>query len=299
MLLAFSTVWQHILVFAGLERIGKGLRTASRDAIISESMPTAKGKGFGIHRAFDTIGAILGSSMVLGLYWYFQFTFKSIILIAAALALLSLIPLAYVKETPGKPRDLSLKISLKGLPQSLKLFVLISGVFSLANFSYMFFILRAQAFFAGKLSIGVPIILYILFNIFYAIFAIPSGKIADKIGRKKVIVSGYFLFSITCLGFAVFHSLIAFIVLFALYGIVYALVDGNQRAYVSDLSEGKLRATALGTFHTVIGLTALPSSLIAGFLFQHVPALTFIFGAAVSFTSVVIFIFVINDRERI
>ncbi|MCD6550301.1 MFS transporter [bacterium] len=280
--LSFSKIWQHILVFASFERIGKGLRTASRDAIIADSIPEKRGKGFGIHRAMDTLGAIIGSVFVFLLFWFFRFSFKTIIFTAAIIACFSLLPLFFVKEEKRNPQNVSLKVSLKNLPHSLKLFILVSGIFSLANFSYMFFILRAKEIFEGKLSIGAPILLYILFNIFYALFAIPLGELSDKIGRKRVIVGGWLLFSFVGLGFAFFHSLSIYLVLFALYGIVYALLDGNQRAYVSDLSTEEFRATALGTFHTVIGVVALPASLIAGFLWQVNPAFTFIYGAGIS-----------------
>ena len=182
------------------------------------------------------------------------------------------------------------KIGLKNLPRPLRLFILVSSVFALANFSYMFFVLRAQEFFTGRLSVGIPIFLYTLFNIFYAMFAIPFGKLSDKIGRKKVIIFGYLLFSLTSLGFAFFNSLTSFMVLFAFYGIVYAMIDGNQRAYVSDLSSEELRGTALGTFHTAMGLAALPASLIAGFLWQINPSITFIYGATISIISVILFI---------
>ncbi len=293
--LSFSKTWQHILIFAGLERVGKGLRTAPRDAIIADSMPEQRGKGFGIHRAFDTTGAILGSAVVFILFWFLGFDFKTIIFIAALLAVLSLIPLHFVKEEKRKPQDITLQLGLRNLPKPLKLFILVSGIFALANFSYMFFILRAQQFFTGKLSIGAPILLYILFNVFYALLAVPFGNLSDRIGRKKVLVLGYFLFSLTSLGFAFFNSLITFMILFALYGIVYAIIDGNQRAFVSDLSSGELRATALGTFHTVIGLTALPASLIAGFLWQYIaPAACFIYASIVSVISVILF-FILGD----
>ncbi len=288
--LAFSKIWQHVLVFASLERIGKGLRAAARDAIIADSMPKERGKGFGIHRAMDTLGAITGSTIVFLLFWFFGFNFKVIIFIAAILAFLSLIPLYFVKESKRKPQEIKLKIGLKNLSRPLRLFILVSGIFALANFSYMFFILRVQEFFAGKLSVGVPILLYILFNIFYAGFAVPFGRLSDKIGRRKVIILGYLLFSLTSFGFAFFNSLTAFIILFAFYGLVYAIVDGNQRAYVSDLSPEKLRATALGTFHTTIGLAALPASLIAGFLWRINPTITFIYGAVISIVAVVLFI---------
>jgi MFS family permease len=289
-LLSFSKVWQHILVFAGLERVGKGLRTAPRDAIIADSMSEQRGRGFGIHRTLDTLGAILGSAVVFILFWFLKFDFKTIIFLAALLPVFSLIPLHFVKEKKRQPQDITLRLGIKNLPKPLKSFILVSGVFALANFSYMFFILRAQEFFTGRLSVGVPILLYILFNVFYALFAIPFGALSDRIGRKRVLVFGYLLFSLTCLGFAFFNSLLAFIILFALYGMVYAIIDGNQRAFVSDLSSGELRATALGTFHTTIGLVALPSSLIAGLLWQNIsPGAAFIYGSVVSTVSVVLF----------
>jgi len=291
LLLALSKTCQHAVIFAALERVGKGLRTAARDAIIAESMATERGKGFGIHRALDTSGAILGSIVVFVLFWFFGFGFKLIILIAGVIAFVSLIPLRFVKGSEREPQDLTLKIGLKNLPKSLKLFILISGIFALGNFTYMFFIIRAQEAFTGKLSIAGPILLYVLFNIFYAGFAVPLGIVSDKIGREKVIIFGYLLFSLTSLGFAFLTSLLAFIVLFALYGITYAAVDGNQRAFVSDLSSHQLKATALGTFHTTIGLMALPASLMAGFLWQSIaPAMTFIYGSILGFISVLLFI---------
>lgn len=288
--LMFATIWQHISLFTSLERIGKGLRTAPRDAIIADSMPDQRGKGFGIHRALDTAGAIMGSVIAFLLVWFLEFEIKTIILAASAIALFSLIPLWFVKEPPGKPKKVSLKVGLKSLPSSLKLFLLVSGIFAFANFSYMFYILRAQQLFYGKWAMGAPILLYVLYNVFYSGLSIPFGKLSDKAGRQKVLVAGYLLFAITSFGFAFFYSLIAFILLFALYGTVFAIIDGNQRAIVSDLAPEGLKATALGTFHTVTGLVALPSGLLAGFLWQINPTLTFVFGATVSLTSVVLFI---------
>lgn len=289
--LALSKTCRQAVILASLERVGKGLRTAPRDAIIADSMATERGKGFGIHKALDTSGAILGSIVVFLLFWFFGFGFKLIILAAGIVAFVSLIPLRFVKESKREPQEMTLKMSLQQLPKKVKLFILISGTFALGNFSYMFFIIKAQEAFTDKLSVAVPILLYILFNIFYAAFAIPLGALSDKIGRRKIIILGYLLFSLTSLGFAFFTSLPAFIVLFALYGITCAAVDANQRALVADLSSLQLKATALGAFHATTGLMALPASLIAGFLWQSIaPSTTFIYGSTLGFISLLLFI---------
>jgi MFS family permease len=286
LLLSFSAIWQHIALFASFERVGKGLRSAPRDAIIADSMPEARGKGFGIHRALDTAGAISGGIAALILYWFLGFGFRSIIAIAAIVAVLSLFPLYFVQEGKREPQAISLQISLKKLPEPLKLFITVATIFALANFTYMFFILKA----AEEESIVLAILLYILFNFFYAVLAIPFGSLSDRIGREKVLTFGYLLFSVTCLGFAFSNSLAAFLLLFPLYGVVYAMIEGNQRAFVSDLATEEFRATALGTFHTLIGITAVPASVIAGVLWDITPMWTFLFGCAVSILAVILFV---------
>ncbi|RLF50611.1 MAG: MFS transporter [Thermoplasmata archaeon] len=299
LLLSFSTIWQHVLLFSGLERVGKGIRTAPRDAIIADSMPEKRGKGFGIHRALDTAGAIIGSILAFILIWYGALNFNIIILIAACIAFLSFIPLLFVKEIKRKKQDITFKISIKTIPKPLKLFLIVSIVFSLSNFSYMFFISKTQTLFPKEMTIAGPIMLYIVFNIFYAGLAIPFGLLSDKIGRKKVLLIGYLLFSVTMAGFALFSSIPMFIVLFALYGIVYAIVDGNQRAFVSDLSPENLRSTSLGIYHTLVGLVALPSSIIAGLIWDIIsPEMTFVFGMFFSLTASILLLTLINSRDE-
>lgn len=289
-LLAFSAAWQHVLIFTGLERIGKGLRTAPRDAIISDSMPGKRGRNFGFHRAMDTSGAFFGAALVFVLFWFLEMDFRTIILSAGALSLPVLATLHFVRETPKKPdKKAGLKINIRKLTLPLKLFILVSTVFSLANFSYMFFILRSGEAFEGRLAVGAPILLYMLFNIFYAAFSIPFGNLSDKIGRKKVITFGFTAFALTCLGFGLFNSLPAFIALFAMYGVVFAVIDGNQRAYISDMAPGGLAGTALGAYHTLTGLAALPASVIAGLLWRINPEITFYYGAALGVLSAALF----------
>lgn len=290
--LGLAKTWPMAVVFSSLERIGKGLRTAARDAIIADSVTTSgRGKGFGIHRGFDTLGAILGSAVSFLLLWFAGFQLPVIIIIAGIIGLASLIPLRFVREPETKKQDAKLKISLAMLPKPLRLFIFVAGIFSLGNFSYMFFVLKAQQLFTdSKFTLAAPILLYILFNVFYSALAVPLGSLSDRIGRQAVIIFGYALFAVVSLGFAFSNSLWLFIVLFALYGVVLAAVDGTERAFVADLAGGNLKATALGTYHTVTGFAAFPASFAAGFLWQRVsPAATFIFGGVAAIIAVAVF----------
>jgi len=154
----------------------------------------------------------------------------------------------------------------------------------------MFFLLKANELFPGRLSQAAPILLYALFNVVYSALAAPLGILSDRIGREKVIVFGYFLFAVTAGGFAFFDSLAAFIILFALYGVYQAAIDGTQRAFVADLAREQLKATALGTFHTATGLAALPGGLLAGFLWERFsPQVTFLYGAGLGLFSILLF----------
>jgi MFS family permease len=290
--LSFSTIWQHVLIFKPIERIGKGLRTAPRDAIIADyADKEVRGKAFGLHRTLDTSGAVLGSTLTLIFFWFMGLEFNTIIFIGAIIAFFALIPLYPVKEKKTEPKLTSWKISFTNLPSSLRLFIVIASLFSLGNFTYMFYILRAEQLFTGRLAFAAPILLYIWFNIVFAAFSTPLGILSDKIGRRKVLLIGYFLFGLTTLLFALPISLISLVILFALYGLVFALTEGNQRALVSDLAPKKLRGTSLGTFHTAIGLASLPSGLIAGTLWQFVgPFATFFFGSACGFLAASLFL---------
>ncbi len=262
-----------------LERCGKGLRSAPRDAMISESASAkARGRGFGLHRAMDSAGAVIGSLLAYSL-WQMGFTYSSIFLVAGVLALLALLPFAKVKESYGAP-ECNLHWRLSDIPPDLGRFLVIACLFALGNFSYMFFILRAQGIFSGSQAAASAILLYALFNLTYALLALPAGIWSDRIGRKRILAIGYGLFALTALGFALVKSPAGLILLFALYGLVYALVDGSERAFVSDLSPSGLRGSALGLYSGALGLAAIASSLLAGAIWElWGPEITFIFGA--------------------
>ncbi len=282
--LAISSNSMAAVLSASFERIGKGMRDAPRDAMISQFMPTRTGAAFGLHRMLDTGGAILGSVAVALILMFLYLTLDQIILIAATISFLSIIPLYFVKEPAFNPmRHSKFRIALTSLPKNVLVFTGIASLFALANFSYMFFIMRAV-----DGGIIIPILLYVVFNIMYAAFSYPLGKYSDKIGKRKILIGGYILFSIVCIGFYQFESLQSLIILFMLYGVANAAIIGIQRAYVSDISPSDMRATAIGAFHTCTGLAALPSSIIAGYLWSAFsPAYAFLFGGLVAFASAV------------
>ena len=274
-----ATTWQQVFLLKTLERSGKGVRSAPRDAMISESAQEGRrGRGFGLHRAMDSTGAVIGSILAY-LLWQGGMSYSSIFMVAGVLSVLALLPFYRVKESFRAP-SCTVRLRLSDLSPELRHFLVIAGLFALGNFSYMFFILRAQGLFSGAEAVAAPLLLYALFNLVYALLALPVGIWSDWVGRRRVLALGYALFALTALGFAFVTSLTGLIALFALYGLVYALVDGSERAYVSDLSPAILRGSSLGLYYGAIGLAAIISSLVAGALWAWWGAeATFIFGA--------------------
>lgn len=285
-LLVAASAWEHVLVYRVIDRAGKGIRTSPRDALLSASVsPRKVGWGFGLHRAMDTSGAVLGSALAFVAASIFMMPYNYIFLIAAILAFLALIPFSAIVERPTQTKTNRMSFHLKDLPYGLKAFILISTLFTLSNFSYMFFILKAAK---GVEAGALPLILYMLFNVSYAVSAFPFGILSDRLGRIPVLFLGYLLFSLTCLGFSTLEGNVWPFVLFAAYGISYALFDGNQRAMVSDLSPEGSRGAAFGTFHALTSVAALLSSTIAGLLWEAFGTYApFLYGAILSSISAV------------
>jgi len=286
-LFAFAYVWQSVFVIRIVERVGKGVRNAPRDAIIAESSAgDVRGKAYGIHRAMDGIGSILGA--VLAYILLLSLGFSDIFLLAGIPAFIAVLLILFVKEgkkvpSTDRPAQKSMKISFRELTPKLRQFIAVSTVFTLGNFGYAFLLIRALDI---GLSDRMAILLYITFYVVYTIVTIPAGMISDKIGRKPVIVLGYVLFGITSLGLAVVTNLSEIVWLFVLYGVFYGMIDGVQRAFVVDLSPPDLKATALGAFHAATGLAALPAGAIAGILWDVIsPETTFLYGFVLSITA--------------
>lgn len=280
-----ASTWAHVLTTRSIERIGKGFRDAPRDAIVSESLETGRrGEGFGIQRAMDSLGAILGSVTVLFLIWRFDLSFPTIFLIAAGIGVFSIIPIFFIREPESlrlHPESRKRDFRWQGFSSELKKFIAISTLFSLGNFSFMFMILKAQKTFGSlgvKESLILTLVLYTFFNAFDAAFSRQAGKWSDRVGRRKVIMVSYFLLAVTFAGFLYANSLILFLPLFSLYGLFKAFIDASQRSFVSDLSPVEKRASALGAFEAVTGLALIPGGLLAGWLWNLNPNFTFIYG---------------------
>ena len=296
-LFAFALSWPFVLLIRIFERIGKGIRTAPRDAIIAESTDASVlGKAYGFHRAMDGIGSISGAVLAFILFPFFGF--RNIFLIAVIPGIIAVLFVLFIKEK-NKPKIIekkttSFKVSLNGLPRNLKLFILVSTIFSFGHFSYVFLLLKARNI---GLTNNTAIFLYVLFYIVYTIFIIPAGVLSDKIGRKPILMLGYALFAATAVSLIFTSQLYALVFVFVLYGIFYAMIDGVQRAFVVDLAPSELKATALGTFHTSIGLIALPGGFLAGLLWDFIsPEATFVFALTLCLSALLLFIFVKNNN---
>ncbi len=297
-ILATATSWMHVLAYRFADRVGKGVRTAPRDAIIADS--TRKeiiGKAFGFHRSMDTVGAMIGPTVAFVLMGLFHDRIQTVFWVSIIPGVFALLTVyIFVKDVKGPGRDGNLRISLRGFDRRFKTFLIIAAIFTLGRTSDAFLVLRAQEL---GVRAGLIPLLYLSFNIVSAVFSTPAGIVADRIGKRKVILAGYALFSLIFAGFGVATSPLHAWLLFAAYGFFVAVNEGVQRAYVATIISPALRATSYGVYHTVIGLSALPSSIIGGILWQHVgPGALFYYGSAMSFLACVLFAPSVINKTR-
>lgn len=284
-ILGFATAWPQVLLIRFLDRLGKGLRTAPRDALIGDATDSnRRGRAFGLHRTMDTVGAATGPLLAFYILSLSKGNFRLIFWLTAVPGVLALLILGlFLKESYPKRlirREEKPKLSFRALGSQFVVFTLVCSVFMLGNSSDVFLILRAQNL---GLATGSVILLYFMFNVIYAVLATPAGIVSDRIGRRRVILGGFFVFAFIYLGFAIAKQPLTAWILFALYGAYYALTEGVQRALVADLVPAELRGTAMGTFNFSIGLAALPASFIGGLLWDVFgPPATFFYGAAMA-----------------
>jgi MFS family permease len=299
-IVALATGWQHVMGSRFIDRFGKGVRTAPRDAIIAESSEkTHLGRAFGFHRSMDTMGAVVGPALAFFLLGIFSNNYRSVFwlsMIPGAIAVLLIIFFIKEKKKAFIAHSERPKLTLKHFDWRFKIFVLIATLFAIGNSSDVFLILRAQ-------QIGIPIVMipivYLLFNLVYSFSAIPAGIVADRFGRKRVLLLGFALFAILYYGFAAAKETTAIWVLFAFYGLFMGLTEGVQKAFLATIIPPDFKATAFGVYNTAVGVAMFPASLIGGWLWDHVaPSATFYYGAIMAGLSALLFIVYITAIRR-
>jgi len=292
LMLYVATAWGMVLGARVVDRLGKGIRTAPRDALIADSSAEGKrGTSFGLHRALDTGGAVVG---VLLAYFFFtrlaQGEYTPVFLWSVVPAIIGVVLLFLVREAKRKEGEQAQLPSLRWnvLPRKLRLFLIVALVFTLGNSSNTFLLLRA-----GRLgfSPAAAILLYLVYNIVYGLVSYPAGRLSDKIGRKRLLVAGYAFYGLVYLGFALVNvPQQAWILwaLFGLYGLYIGFTDGVEKALVSDLAPVNVRATAIGLHATIVGIGLFPASFIAGQLWDRIsPAATFYFGGGMGLAAAI------------
>ncbi|MEE8385927.1 MAG: MFS transporter, partial [Dehalococcoidia bacterium] len=286
-LLAAAYVWPVVLLVRFGDRAGKGVRTAPRDALVAEvTPPQQRGRAFGFHRAADTLGAVVGPAVALGLLALFSDNFRLIFLLAFIPAVAGVALVSLVKERPPPAAAIGATTSTwRGMGAGFYVFLGVSLVFALGNSSDVFLLLRAKD--AG-LSNSEVILSYMLFNLVYAGVAMPAGIASDRLGRRNVIGVGFAVFAAVYVGFGLAGGEAVIWPLFAVYGLHMALTEGVGRAFVADFVPSDRRATALGLYQGAMGAMILLSSVIAGALWDIVdPAAPFFLGAATALLALV------------
>ncbi len=270
-----ASTWEMVAAVRWLDRAGKGIRTAPRDALVADSIDQKdRGLAFGFHRAADTAGALVGILIAAGLIWVAQsnsqylseHTFQIVVLVSLAPAFLAVLTLAFgAREVSAVGKRKLPKIMFKALGKPFMIFMVIAGIFTLGNSSDAFLILRAQS--AG-MSVVMILVMMAVFNLIYSLVSTPAGRLSDRIGRRKMIIAGWLVYAIIYFGFALARGSWQIFMLYVTYGFYYGLSYGSINALLADLVPAELRGTAYGTYNAIIGIIAFPASLIAGILWQ-------------------------------
>ena len=294
--LYFASTWGAVAAIRFVDRVGKGIRTAPRDALLADSTPPERrGLAFGLHRAGDSAGAVVGLLVTIWVVANAQGanpmlsegTFRTLVLWSLVPAFLAVVVLAVGARDVALPRERARagpRIRIRGLGRGFAAFAACSVLFELGNSADAFLVLRAQE--RGLSVLGVLWIL-VAFNVVYTTISGPAGSLADRVPRKWVLFGGWLVYAMVYLGFAAARTPTHIAVLYTVYGAYHGLVSGAAKALIADLVPPELRGTAYGSYAAVVGLISLPASLLAGVLWQGVgpwsgfgAAAPFAFGAA-------------------
>lgn len=292
--------WPVVLLARVIDRFGKGVRTAPRDALVAESVDeTVQGRAFGLHRAMDTLGAAAGVAIAMFIVYRLPediHLYQKIFLYSLIPAALGVAALFLVREVRRKRNESVLSLNLKALDPTLKKFLLVTFLFTLGNSSDQFIILRARSLELSLLSI---LGLYFAFNVSYGLLSYPAGRLSDLIGRRRIIVPGYLFYGLVYLMLALSKTAAHLLFIFILYGFYKGLTDGVEKALVSDLSKPEIKATALGLHATLVGIGLFPASFIAGLLWKYFGyQATFYFGSIIGFLAAFLMWYILYTAEK-
>lgn len=282
-MISFAAAWPVVLGARFGDRFGKGIRTAPRDALLAESSAeTARGRAFGFERAMDSAGAVLGPLLGLALVVWAGLEARKIFLISAIPASIAAVMILAVRERRSDivAGSSSIRLSLAGTTREYRRLLIITAVFGLANSANVFLILRAQQL---GLTVGLTIVAYALYNAVASMASVPAGSASDRFGRRNLLVIGYAIYAVSYAGFAVANATWLVWPLFAFYGLFPALTDGVSKALAVDTAGKAGRATAIGIYSAVVGVTQIAASYIGGVLWDKVDSTaTFYLGAVLA-----------------
>jgi MFS family permease len=288
-MIALAQAWPVVLAARFADRFGKGIRTAPRDALLAETTASeTRGRAFGFERAMDSAGAVLGPLVGLALVGWAGLETRKIFLISAIPALVAALLILAVREQKSDivagPADI--RMSLAGTTREFRGLLIVSAVFGLANSANAFLILRAEQL---GLATGSTILAYALYNAVASIASMPAGSASDRFGRRNLLIIGYAIYATSYLGFALASASWLVWPLFALYGLFPAMTDGVSKALAVDTAGKAGRATAIGIYFTVVGVTEIAASYIGGLLWDKVDSrATFYFGAVLGAAAVIL-----------
>ena len=307
--LLFAGSWIGILGARVIDRFGKGIRTAPRDVLVSESTDNENmGKAFGLHKALDMFGAAFGIFIIFLIMKGSQgnYNYKNLFALSMIPAVIGLLMFVFVKEKKResisdnaerlKTNRIPLSENIKKIDNQLKLYLLVVFIFTLGNSSKAFILLKASD--TGFNDINV-VLLFLISNAIAGLLSVPMGKLSDKIGRKNLLVPGYITFTLCYVCFSFAATTATMITAFTLYGIYTAMITGVERAFVAEISPAELKGTMLGLHSTIAGVALLPASVIAGVLWNKFgSSVPFLFGAGLSLLAAALLLIFMKGRKK-
>lgn len=297
-LYAFVVSPMQVLVIRFAERVGKGIRTAPRDSLIAGSVTNGEtGKSFGLQKAMDNSGAIFGPLVAFGLLIFFPGNYRLILLLAGIPALLALFVIAFgIKEVRKNKSELFTKFHFSDFTPRFYFFLLIVFVFTMGNSTDALLMVKANEL--GVKVAFIPLV-YLVSSVVSVVMAVPLGILSDRLGKEKVLIGGFLIYTIVYFGFGIASGIGSIVALFALYGLYSAATDGIQKAFIADMVDENKKGTAMGIYNALLGITLLPASLVAGLLYDKVDSrLPFYFGAVMAFLAAVLMIFFIAFNKK-